>query len=375
MARCAPAVAIVAALVLLSPTVLAYQEYYAYPPWAYASCASASCGRSPSQWGVVVVINFYEFWDRASDGVGRFHESIQTIGPAGGGSDNAFVTFWGNRFTAPYTGTYGITYSWKLSGAAEMGVGAIHGMGSDRVALWFKANLKDVATGQMVQASDASTTAFDYFHEGIYWNHWSWNNQLFYVTLSPNPTLIAGRTYELYTYAQAYLNSISTMGATDYALEDITYTNTQFYWNTGAGGPPCLASGTMVAVPGGTSQKIDKLDPGDQVLSYDLATGRMVPSTVISNTMRRVDQLEIINDGLLRITPAGQPVYARNGTWEGWVNNAYDLRAGMQLFNPADGTWTFIYAITTETGNFRVYDLSVSPVHDFVANGVLVHNK
>jgi len=375
-ARCVPALVILAILVLIAPSAMAYQEYYKYPPWSYMSCASQTCGRYPSQWGAGVAINFYEFWDRKSDGVVRFHESIQTIGPAGGGADTAYVYVNGDRFTAPYTGTYHVVYYWKLSGGAEIGVGAPFGMGSAHVALWFYANLMDVATGYWVQKNDAVTTAFDYaWPGGIYWNHWSWNNQVFYVALSPDPTLYAGRVYQLDTYAKTYLDSISTVGATDYSLEDITYTNTEFFWNTGAGGPPCLASGTLVLTPGGTTQKIEKLVAGDQVMSYDMTTGTMVPATVTSNTMSRVDQLEVINDGLLEITLAGQPVYARNGTWEGWVNNAYDLRAGMQLFNPSDGTWTLIYSIATETGNFRAYDLSVSPTHNFVANGVLVHNK
>ncbi len=100
-----------------------------------------------------------------------------------------------------------------------------------------------------------------------------------------------------------------------------------------------------------------------------------VPVSVTSNTQTRVSQALVINKGLLTVTLVNQPLYARNGTWQGWVRHPSDLRVGMELFQPDSQSWIPIYSPETLVRSFRVYDLVTEPHNNFIVNGVLADYK
>ena len=136
----------------------------------------------------------------------------------------------------------------------------------------------------------------------------------------------------------------------------------------------CVQSGTQISVPGGTVA-VDNLSVGDEVLGYNVSTHTMVPETVTQNSFAMVSSVLSINHGLLYTTLTDQPLYVRNGSWEGWVRDPQMLRPGERLFFPLTGAWVKVTSLEVLQGNFKVYDLRVSSPYDFVANGLLALDK
>jgi len=59
------------------------------------------------------------------------------------------------------------------------------------------------------------------------------------------------------------------------------------------GGDSCFTTGTKIATPGGET-KIENLEPGDAVISFDPDTGSTSTSTVSQNYSRTVDEYYIV---------------------------------------------------------------------------------
>jgi hypothetical protein len=137
----------------------------------------------------------------------------------------------------------------------------------------------------------------------------------------------------------------------------------------------CVAKGTSIALADGGVLPVEKIRPGMLLASYDLDTGTVVVASAESVVASTVHVVENINDGMIVMTPCNQPVYARNETFEGWVQNAADLYCGWEIFSPTTGTWVVITSMELEYGRFRVYDLDVGIPDNFIANGLLLHNK
>ena len=316
----------------------------------------------------------YDLWGVASTGEARIHfEVLSQIVTTS--SDDAYVPMAGTNFVATYTGLQGVTYYWKLSGSEGICNGNILGIGHGHVTVTIHSNVKDVATGYWVNPNTNQTVILDadYDIPIIPWCfQTNWNNNVYSVTTVGN--LISGRTYRIYSYLEGYIYVTSLFLSSNYAWDDLDgYLTQASYYVSGGGG--CLASGTPVLMANGGTKPIEKVQDGDSVMGYDLARGEMAPVTVTKNTPTRVDQVEVINDGLLTVTTVDQPLYVRNGSWEGWIRNPSQLQAGMELFNPASGGWTRIYLIETIAGNFRVWDLATTPLNNFIANGILVDKK
>ena len=143
----------------------------------------------------------------------------------------------------------------------------------------------------------------------------------------------------------------------------------------GGGGGGCLLSGTQITLAGGGTKAINKLQVGDAVLGYNVTTGSWVPETVTSNSYTFVNQILSIDNGLLETTLTDQPLYVRNGTWTGWVQDPQDLIPGEQLFMPTTGAWVNVTSLQILTDHYKVYDLRVTAPNDFVANGILALDK
>ena len=143
----------------------------------------------------------------------------------------------------------------------------------------------------------------------------------------------------------------------------------------GGGGGGCIIAGTKITLASGGTKSVNTLHVGDTVRGYDATTGTWVQETVTSNSFSFVGALLSINDGLLVVTLWDQPLYVRNGTWTGWVQDPQNLTLGEQLFLPSTGAWVTITSLQVLVGNFKVYDLRVTSPDNFVANGVLVGDK
>jgi hypothetical protein len=140
--------------------------------------------------------------------------------------------------------------------------------------------------------------------------------------------------------------------------------------------PSCVARGARVRVPGRT-RAIEELAVGDEVLCVDPDTGRSVPSRLVEIRRAERECVRLTSaEGGLTLT-SDHPIYcpvtrqwAPAGDWA--------LRRRSKLLVSRDETVRVatVEEVSAYAGVFEVFDLSVEhPLHNFVANGVLVHNK
>jgi len=133
----------------------------------------------------------------------------------------------------------------------------------------------------------------------------------------------------------------------------------------------CFPAGTKITLVGGGHKNIEDIEPGFEVVSYDVTKGEF--------TTARVEELKSsLQDGLLEIkTETGEEIKATLGhkmyTVQGW-RDAKDLRVGDYLLNSL-GHSTAIVSIDKHEGEFKVYHLmNVGSDHSYFANDLLVHN-
>lgn len=136
----------------------------------------------------------------------------------------------------------------------------------------------------------------------------------------------------------------------------------------------CVLAGTDITTPNG-QKRVEQLSQGDAILGYNVTSGTWVKETVTSNTATKVSAVLSIDSGLLETTLTDQPLYVRNGTWTGWVHDPQNLSVGEQILDPLTGGWVTITSLRNLQGTFTVYDLRVTTLNDFVANGLLALDK
>ena len=136
----------------------------------------------------------------------------------------------------------------------------------------------------------------------------------------------------------------------------------------GGGGGGCFPAGTMISVPAGAAP-IETLRPGDKVLAF---SGDRLVETAVKEFYKKKDQLLTIetDKGSLSAT-AEHPLLARNGYTE-----ARALRAGdaVAVIEGGRRVWATVSALKRGP-EAEVYNLEVSPPHNFIAGGFVVHNK
>jgi hypothetical protein len=138
---------------------------------------------------------------------------------------------------------------------------------------------------------------------------------------------------------------------------------------------PCILEGTMITMEDGSTVAIEKLRAGMSVMAYDVDQGCLASAAVTAVDQHWTDSILTINHGRLSLTPYGHPVYARCEDFTGWVTNAIDLELGWELFEPMTAEWVEITHLHVSMGKYRVIDINVAYPDDFIANGILVHNK
>lgn len=137
-------------------------------------------------------------------------------------------------------------------------------------------------------------------------------------------------------------------------------------------------AGTLVLGSDGTFAPIEDLEPGQAVLSYDLATGDWESQPIVA-------QWSAFDDGDLAAVALsdGTSITATDGHrfWvdsrQAWVE-LEDVRPGDQLLTPT-GTATAQAVDVWDTPGIEVWELTVAENHNYVVSmggaGVLVHNS
>ena len=144
--------------------------------------------------------------------------------------------------------------------------------------------------------------------------------------------------------------------------------------------PPCFPAGTLITMADLSTVPIEAVKVGDRVLAYDAVTGRSAPGRVLETFVHPYlagSTLVRIND---RLAATPEHPFFRNGAWA----PAGTIGVGDQLLHMeigARGGPAFLQApvmsvrrevIPSETA---VYNLEIDELHDYFADGVLVHNK
>jgi superfamily I DNA/RNA helicase len=161
----------------------------------------------------------------------------------------------------------------------------------------------------------------------------------------------------------------------------------------------CLPAGTLVTMADGSRSPIESVRVGDQVLSCH-PDGRFRAATVTRThaSKARGDLVEIVmrSGRILVSTPehchfaltgsANEPAYAttdgarppmrlRSGTLEFREYRAESILPGMAMLQ-GDGLTDLVRSVRRFPGNeLKVFDLDVSPTHNFVASGLVTHNS
>jgi len=153
--------------------------------------------------------------------------------------------------------------------------------------------------------------------------------------------------------------------------------NTPTATNTPSPTPPlCFTGDTLISTPTGPVP-IDQLAAGDTVLSYDLATGSFVPGRVASVFSREVrGYLSVhLGDGTTIRVTGEHPFYdAASGSYR--AIKTFHPGESVSHVTPDGLAPLQIVSIERIDEAVRVYNLHVDDDdHNYVAAGVLVHNK
>lgn len=135
----------------------------------------------------------------------------------------------------------------------------------------------------------------------------------------------------------------------------------------------CFVAETPVRMASGEDRAIEQLNVGDWVLAYDLERGETIEAQVTETFSHPPkDALLRINGDL--VATENHPFYANKG----WVE-AGRLKLGdtLWLFDQAGSALqpVMVESIERIDAPAPTYNIEVDGVHNYFANGVLVHNK
>lgn len=137
----------------------------------------------------------------------------------------------------------------------------------------------------------------------------------------------------------------------------------------GGGGLACVREGTLIGTPSGDIA-IEKLKRGDQVWRVD-STGKREVGTVVNiqsgSTRELVRIFEVGGSAIVEATPNHFIA-----TPKGWAQ-AWALNESTRVIS-GKGEEVAVKTLAIKTAA-KVYDLLVSPGENYIAGGILVHNK
>ena len=140
----------------------------------------------------------------------------------------------------------------------------------------------------------------------------------------------------------------------------------------------CFTGDTLVSTADG-ERRIDEIEAGDYVWSYDTECDEKVLAKVTNVSVTETDVLVhvVTSEGDDIRTTMFHPFYVKDLEEDGdsiWVV-ASNLIKGQELLTE-DGKIVYVEEINTERllENIKVYNLEIKEVHNYYANEVLVHN-
>lgn len=140
----------------------------------------------------------------------------------------------------------------------------------------------------------------------------------------------------------------------------------------------CFPAGTKILMADGTEKVIERIRPGDRVMSFNPESLDIEPAGVVEKYKRQEDrliELELEDGTMLRLTEE-HPVFTRTG----WVlaGNLTDQDEVLSWVLPFFGgglQWKKIKRVRRlKLGKRNVYNFGVLPNNTYLANRVCVHN-
>ena len=160
------------------------------------------------------------------------------------------------------------------------------------------------------------------------------------------------------------------------------------------GGGSCFIAGTNIMMADGTEKDIEKVQVGDEILSYNFEKGSTEKDTVVSLNMPIHDDMILVEFGDSKNTNTfDHPYYVKEKGWssykpeltmERYGKSTEDLRSVAQLETGdvifiIDETGNLVeselVSIEEKLGIVQTYIFTVKNNENFFANGALVHNK
>ncbi len=138
----------------------------------------------------------------------------------------------------------------------------------------------------------------------------------------------------------------------------------------------CVCADTPICTPHGL-RRLGDLHVGDEVLGYDVISGELLVRTIVARRSAHRECLRLVHrTGELVCTP-DHPLYSpETGAYEPATRWAEGTRKLLLVADAASGHSAQVLDVTTFVGLCEVVDITVdeSP-HNFIAGGVVVHNK
>ncbi len=139
----------------------------------------------------------------------------------------------------------------------------------------------------------------------------------------------------------------------------------------------CVARGALVNTPKGR-RRIEEFSLGDEVTAIDPASGERVTAVLVGIRRATRECITLAGEGFSLTCTTDHPLYdPSSGQWGPAGDWALGARSAL-LFVPEEGA-PHAVQVTSRSSQVRlseVFDLTVDHVlHNFVADGVLVHNK
>lgn len=138
----------------------------------------------------------------------------------------------------------------------------------------------------------------------------------------------------------------------------------------------CLPAGTPIQLSDGTQLGIECVTVGTRVLSVQADTDLKVVSSVVEAVLDNgIRPTVVVTVAGRRVQcTANHPFLVGRGQWKEAGQLTYgDLVAFLGSYEESDITWQPVESVE-ESDSVRTYDLQVAGTHNFIANGVVVHN-
>lgn len=131
----------------------------------------------------------------------------------------------------------------------------------------------------------------------------------------------------------------------------------------------CFLEGTNIIMSDGTYKFIENVKIGNYILSYDFEAGMFLSKLVEKTLVHKSNEYWIIND-TLKVTPNHKL----------WVNDILSTVSKINIGNwlrneNYDKVWVYDIKKYIPEETFNTYNLKIADTHNYLAEGLLVHNK